>query len=77
VILHEFNVHLTSINLKNPRDVRILRASSVAGSEEMVCDLALVPLDDCPEFWVISYCWGGPQDVFYLSFSDGTYIQIS
>jgi hypothetical protein len=49
----------------------------VAGLAEMVCDLVHVPLDGCPELWAISYCWGSPQEVFYLSFSDGTYIQIS
>ena len=63
--------------LKEARHIRILQFSRRQGSDYLVCDLIPVSLDDAPEFFAVSYCWGMAQEQSGLVISGNNHISIS
>ena len=57
--------------------IRLLRLLPGKEGDELTCSLITVPLEGCPRYEAVSYCWGEPEPAVYIQCDRAGYVRIT
>ena len=57
--------------------IRLLRLLPGKEGDELTCSLITVPVDECPSYEALSYCWGDPEPAVYIQCDRTGYVRIT